>query len=57
VAVGQARQGGFVQVPLAVESAIEVRFADGTVVSVPTEHLAVTLTLLKASQVEGATDD
>ena len=57
VAVGRGRRGGFVQVPLAVESAIEVRFADGTVVSVPTEHLAMTLKLLKASQLESATDD
>lgn len=49
--------GGFVQVPLAVNSAIEVRFADGTMVRMPAEHLAATLKLLKESQPEGAHDD
>jgi hypothetical protein len=47
---------GFVQVPLAVSSTIEVRFADGTKVRVPAEHLSTTLKLLKTSQPEGATD-
>ena len=57
VASGQSPRGGFVRVPLAWESSIEVCFADGTVVRVPGEHLAVTLTTLKASQLEGARDD
>ena len=55
--VGRASRGGFVQVPLAVESVIDVRFADGTMVSVPVEYLAVTLQTLQASQLEEATDD
>lgn len=49
--------GGFVQVPLAVNSAIEVRFANGTKVRVPAEHLAATLKLLSTSQSEGTHDD
>ena len=53
-------QGGFVQIPLAVESTIEVRFADGTSVSIPGENLAalaVTLKTLQGSQPEGAAND
>jgi transposase len=34
---GESPQGGFVQFPLTVASTIEVRFADGTLVSVPAE--------------------
>jgi len=51
------RRGGFVQVPLAVNSVIEVCFVDGTKVRVPAEHLAATLKVLKVSQSEGASDD
>lgn len=47
----------FVRVPVALESAIEVRFADGTVVNVPGEQLAETLKALKACQLEGGADD
>lgn len=60
VATEQSPRGGFVRVPLAVESAFEVRFSDGTVVSVAGEDLAalaVTLKTLKFSQAEGGTDD
>ena len=56
VSPGPAPQGGFVQFPLTVESTIEIRFADGTIVSVPAEKLAVTLKTLQASQGEGAVD-
>ncbi|REK42382.1 MAG: hypothetical protein DWQ46_13650 [Planctomycetota bacterium] len=51
------RRGGFVRVPVAFDSAIEVRFADGTVVNVPGEHLAETLKTLKTWQPEGGADD
>ena len=54
---GLSLAGGFVQVPLAVNSAIDVRFADGTRVRVPAEHLSATLKLLKSSQPEGPIDD
>ena len=54
---GQPLPSGFVQVPLSINSAIEVCFADGTTVRVPAEHLSATLKLLKASQPEGVTDD
>lgn len=53
-------RGGFVQFPLTVESTIDVRFADGTIVNVPAGNLAaltVTLKTLQASQLEGAADD
>ncbi len=53
-------RGGFVQFPLTVEATIEVRFADGTVVSLPSGNLAalaVTLRTLQASRLEGAADD
>ena len=53
----QSPRTGFVRVPVALESAIEVRFADGTVVNVPGEHLAETLKALKACQLEGDADD
>jgi len=56
VSHGQSPRGGFVQFPLTVDSAIEVRFADGTIVSVPAEKLAVTLKTLQALQGEGAAD-
>jgi len=36
---------------------IEVRFAGGTMVRVPAEKLAITLTTLQALQLEGAADD
>jgi hypothetical protein len=57
VSKGQPRAGSFVQVPVAVNSAIEVRFVDGTTVRVPAEHLASTLKLLAVCQSEGASDD
>jgi len=53
---GQSVRGGFVQFPLIVESTIEIRFADGTLVSVPAEKLAVTLQTLQALQLEGVVD-
>jgi len=49
----QPSRGGFVQLPFAVDSMIEVRFADGTIVSVSAEKLAVTLKTLQALQREG----
>lgn len=52
----QSPQGGFVQFPLTVESTIEIRFADGTIVSVCAEKLAVTLKTLQALQREGVVD-
>jgi hypothetical protein len=55
--VGRAPRGGFVQVPLAVEPLLDVRFADGTVVSAPVTYLATTLQTLRALQPEGAADD
>jgi hypothetical protein len=54
---GRAPRGGFVQVPLAVEPLFDVRFADGTVLSVPVAYLAATLETLRVSQSEGAADD
>ena len=57
VSNGQPLPTGFVQVPLAVNSAIDVRFADGTMVRVPAEHLSATLKLLKTSQPERTIDD
>jgi hypothetical protein len=42
---------------LAVEPVLDVRFVDGTVVSVPVTYLAATLQALQASQVEGTADD
>jgi hypothetical protein len=53
----QRLSGGFVQVPLSVNSAIEVCFGDGTTVRVPAEHLATTLKLLSTSQLKGTRDD
>ncbi len=50
---GQPSRGGFVQVPFTVDSMIEVRFVDGTTVSVSAEKLAVTLKTLQALQREG----
>ena len=53
-------RGGFVQFPLTVEATIDVRFADGTVVSLPSGNLAalaVTLRTLQASRLEGDADD
>jgi hypothetical protein len=55
--VGRAPRGGFVQVPLAVEPLLDVRFVDGTVLSVPVTYLATTLRTLRASRSEGAADD
>lgn len=49
-------RGGFVQFPFTVDSTVEVRFADGTIVSVSSEKLAVTLQTLQALQSEGAAD-
>jgi hypothetical protein len=53
---GQSPRGGFVQFPFTVDSTMEVRFADGTIVSVSAEKLAVTLKTLQALQSEGAAD-
>ena len=53
-------RGGFVQFPLVVESMIEVRFADGTLLKMPAENLAalaVTVKTLRDSQSEGVADD
>jgi hypothetical protein len=50
----------FVRIPLAVTAAIEVRFANGTVVSLPSNDLAalaVALRALQSSQQEEAADD
>lgn len=52
----QPRRGGFVQFPLTVDSTMEVRFVDGTTVSVSAEKLAVTLQTLQALQWKGAAD-
>jgi hypothetical protein len=43
-----------------VKSTVEVRFADGTLVSMPSENLAalaVALKTLQAAQLEGGADD
>jgi hypothetical protein len=53
-------RGGFVRFPLVAESMLEVRFADGTLLRMPSENLAalaVTLRTLHASQLEGVADD
>ena len=50
----------FVQVPLVVRSAIEIRLNDGTLVSLPPDNLAAlatTLKTLRAAQHEGGADD
>jgi len=57
---GPASAGGFLQFPLMVKSTVEVRFADGTLVSMPSENLAalaVALKTLQAAQLEGGADD
>lgn len=51
---------GFVQVPLPVNPRIEVRFADGTMLSLPPrdlDALSTTLRTLQAAQLEGGIDD
>ena len=53
---GSTRAGGFVQVPLPVNSRFEVRFVDGTLLSLPAgnlEALTTTLGVLQAAQPEG----
>lgn len=53
-------RGGFVQVPVTSSSAIEVRFADGTLLKLPANHLdalTVTLRTLQATQREGDDHD
>ena len=53
------RAGSFVQVPLAISSTIQVRFVDGTLLSLPPGDLAAlstTLQTLRAAQLEGGTD-
>ena len=57
---GPSPQAGFVPFPLTVQSTIDIRFADGTIVNVPAENLAalaVTLKTLQAWQLEGDADD
>ena len=54
---GRSFAGGFVQVPLAINAAIEVCFADGTTARVPAEHLSATLTLLRYSRPDGSLHD
>ena len=57
VSRGPASAGGFLQFPVMLKSTIEVRFADGTLVSMPSENLAVlavALKTLQAAQLEGA---
>lgn len=53
----RAWTGGFVQVPLTVNAAIEVCFMDGTTVRLPAEHLSATLNLLRTPQPGEACDD
>ena len=53
-------EGSFVRVPLAMRSTIEVRFSDGTLVSLPSDNLAAlatTLKTLRATQLERSVDD
>ena len=53
-------RGGFVQFPLVVESMIEVRFSDGTLLKMPADNLAalaVTVKTLQASRWEGVAND
>lgn len=53
------RAVGFVQVPLPVSPRIEVRFADGTLLSLPPNDLKVlstTLRILQGSYTEGVAD-
>jgi len=52
--------GGFVRVPLAMRSTIEVRLSDGTLVSLPSDNLAAlatTLKTLRSTQLERSVDD
>jgi len=54
------RVRGFVQVPLPISPMIEVRFADGTLLSLPPgnlEALSTILRTLQAAQLEGAVND
>ena len=58
--IDSKRVGHFVQVPLTISTTIQVRFADGTVVSLPPDNLAAlstTLRTLRAAQLEGGSDD
>jgi hypothetical protein len=51
---------GFVQVPLPISPRIEVRFANGTLLSLPPgnlEALSTTLRTLQATQLEGVVND
>lgn len=51
---------GFVQVPLPISPRIEVRFADGTLLSLPPgnlEALSTTLRTLQGAQLEGVIND
>ena len=55
-----SKRGGFVQVPLTIGSSIEVRFPDGTLVSLPPNNLDIlstTLRALLAAQQEGSDHD
>ena len=55
-----SKRGGFVQVPLTIGSSIEIRFPDGTLVSLPPNDLDVlstTLRALHAAQQEGGDHD
>ena len=54
------RARGFVQVPLPISPRIEVRFANGTLLSFPPgnlEALSTTLRALQAAQLEGVVND
>ena len=55
-----SKRGGFIQVPLTIGSSIEVRFPDGTLVSLPPNNLDIlstTLRALLAAQPEGGDHD
>jgi hypothetical protein len=52
--------GGFIHVPLPVSATIQIRFVDGTLVSLPRgdlDALATTLRTLRAAQQQGGYDD
>jgi hypothetical protein len=52
----ESRRERFLEIPLNLDSSIQVRFADGTTVHVPAAQMAVTLQTLQSLQPGGATD-
>jgi SOS-response transcriptional repressor LexA len=52
----KSRRERLIEIPLNIDSSIQVRFADGTTVHVPAAQLAVTLQTLQSRQPGGASD-